>query len=129
MNAVAHASGVGQREARIIRVAQEFSATPGGRSPKNGPFSGQLFRESVLLPALRMVPDKFSRVIVDLNGADTYIGSFLEEAFGGLLRGPYSRYSELENKLSVEGSGEFVFFRDLALEYMREQDRQNRNFI
>lgn len=107
----------------VIRVASEFSATPGGRNPKNGPFNGEVFRERFLVPALR----DHSKVVVELDGTDTYIGSFLEEAFGGLLREPHEfNYDVIQSKLEIVGNGEFAFFRDLAIQYMKDQEKKNR---
>ena len=112
---------------RVISVARDFSPVPGGRHPRNGPFSGEEFRERTLVPALQDVPGRYSRVVVDLDGADTYIGSFLEEVFGGLLRTHFrdKRIAEVERLLEVRGTGEFEFFRDLAMDYMRKQDTKN----
>ena len=34
----------------IIKVATEYSKTPGGRTRKDGPYSGEDFRETILIP-------------------------------------------------------------------------------
>jgi hypothetical protein len=104
-----------------IIIAKDFSKTPGGRAPKNGPFSGAVFRDTLLAPALQSIPSRFDKVVVVLDGTDTYIGSFLEEAFGGLLRKYDFALADLERILDIQGSGEFRVFRDLALEYMRDE--------
>lgn len=109
----------------VIRVATDFTRTPGGRSPRNGKFNGEEFRTRWLEPALRDVPGKFDKVVVDLDGVDTYIGSFLEEAFGGLLRSHFSRLDQAKRELDIRATGEFGVFRELALEYMLDQDRKN----
>jgi hypothetical protein len=123
MSVVSHV--LGDSRVRTIRVASDFTRTPGGRSPRNGKFNGEEFRTRWLEPALREVPAKFDRIIVDLDGVDTYIGSFLEESFGGLLRSMYSRLADATQALEIRATGEFVVFRDLALEYMRNQDAKN----
>ena len=107
-----------------IRVASDFTRTPGGRSPRNGKFNGEEFRTRWLEPALRQVPGTYDRVVVDRDGVDTFIGSFLEESFGGLLRTTYDRLADAK-ALEISASGEFVAFRDLALQYMRDQDVKN----
>jgi hypothetical protein len=66
----------------IIDVAAQFSPYPFGRYPEHGPFNGQRFRDEFLLPALR----RGARVVVDLTRARGVAPSFLEEAFGGLIR-------------------------------------------
>jgi hypothetical protein len=71
---------------RIIEISKEFSLTPGGRYISDGPASGQLFRDRHLAPALREAQRMGSRVVVILDGTRGYLSSFLEEAFGGLVR-------------------------------------------
>jgi len=68
--------------AREIRVARDFSRYPAGRFRDDGPYSGEAFREDFLLPALHAG----EQVVVDLDGVRGYGSSFLEEAFGGLVR-------------------------------------------
>lgn len=62
----------------------EFSEFPGPRYERLGPNSGEKFRELVLLPAL--LAEHQEDVIVNLDGTAGYGSSFLEEAFGGLIR-------------------------------------------
>ncbi len=66
----------------FIKVA-EFTKYPGPRFIKLGPCSGEEFRETVLLPAIKSYG---GNIIVDMNGVSGYGSSFLEEAFGGLIR-------------------------------------------
>ena len=75
-----------------ISIADDFSPYPGGRVRADGPKSGEAFRDEVLLPALKRAEQKGDSVTVSLDGVATGLGpSFLEEAFGGLVRkGPYS---------------------------------------
>lgn len=65
-----------------IKVAQDFSKYPGGRLKTDGPASGERFRDDFLLPALKAS----DMVVVYLDGVAGYPHSFLEEAFGGLVR-------------------------------------------
>lgn len=70
----------------IINVVKDFNPKPYGRYRIDAPgceiTSGQTFREEVLAPALRVNDE----VLVDLSGYNRYGRSFLDEAFGGLLR-------------------------------------------
>ena len=68
---------------RVISIAKQFSPTPAGRYLADGPFPGEKFRTDLLLPALRQGDDA---ITVDMDGASGYGSSFLEEAFGGLVR-------------------------------------------
>ncbi len=107
-----------------IVVAEDFSRTPGGRFIKTGPHSGELFRERVLAPLLTR--HEVDEVVVDLDGVDTYIGSFLEEAFGGLLRMGTLTYEDVAGRLRIVASGEFEVYRDLALKYIRDEARRHK---
>ncbi|WP_082223900.1 STAS-like domain-containing protein [Pseudorhodobacter wandonensis] len=66
----------------IINIAIDFTKFPGGRYPQDGEGNGTSFREKFLLPVLKA--NKTAEVILD--GALGYPSSFLEEAFGGLVR-------------------------------------------
>lgn len=66
----------------VIVVGEKFSKTPAGRYNTDGPYSGARFRDELLVPALM----RGSEVTVDLSGVIGYGSSFLEEAFGGLVR-------------------------------------------
>ena len=65
-----------------IVISEQFTRFPGGRYRKHGSGSGQEFREVFLVPALQNEGD----VVVKLDGAYGYPASFIEEAFGGLIR-------------------------------------------
>lgn len=69
-------------EETLIDVARDFSRTPGGRYASQSESSGEEFRKTILEPALRAGND----IVVDLDGAAGFTTSFLEEAFGGLVR-------------------------------------------
>lgn len=85
---------------KIISIAKEFSRFPAGRYRADGPFSGEQFRDDNLAPAL----SQNGKVIVDLDGALGYGSSFLEEAFGGLVRVKGLRAEELQTKLELRSS-------------------------
>lgn len=70
---------------KTIKLA-DWTRTPGGRFKADGPFSGEAFREDKLVPALEPEPGVGARVTVDLDGTLGNPASFMEEAFGGLVR-------------------------------------------
>lgn len=80
-----------------ITIGTDYTTVPGGRFTKYGPYSGEDFRDNVLTPALR----DFAKVIVYLDGTKTYMSSFLEEAFGGLIRVRGFTLPELKSRLHV----------------------------
>ena len=68
-----------------VFIATDFSDTPGARYCSDGPFSGEEFREKMLMPLFEDELDN-GKILIDLDGAEGYPPSFLEEAFGGLAR-------------------------------------------
>lgn len=88
-----------------IDIAHEFSKWPGGRFRTDGKFSGELFREKHLLPLLKKEGERVE-VIFDNNYG--YGSSFLEEAFGGLVRKEGFDPSNLLNRLELKADDPFL---------------------
>ncbi len=88
-----------------VVIAKVFSDAPGGRFKKDGPKSGEEFRESILEPNFRKLSNA-DILLIDFDGAFGYPISFLEEAFGGLARihGPDEVLRKLRFKSSEEPS-------------------------
>ncbi|WP_426180412.1 STAS-like domain-containing protein [Pseudomonas sp. TWRC1-2] len=63
---------------------KNFSEFPGPRKESIGPNSGERFRDEVLYKAIEDSPSETFRI--HLDGTAGYGSSFLEEAFGGLVR-------------------------------------------
>jgi len=82
---------------KVLNIATDFSRSPSGRVPADGPNSGQRFREEFLYPALEK-----DQVEVVLDGVLTLGSSFLDEAFGGLVRERGLAPSELRRKLIIK---------------------------
>jgi len=82
-------------EIATINVARDFSRYPAGRFTEDGPYSGARFRDEVLVPALAGP----GQVRVELDGVLGYGSSFLEEAFGGLVRELCVDVDELKSRL------------------------------
>ena len=89
-----------------IHIAEDFSRVPAGRYRNDGPRSGEAFRRDHLAPALR----EADKVVVHLDGVEGYGSSFLEEAFGGLVRVDGFAGEKLRRSLILETG-------DGALEY------------
>lgn len=69
-----------------IKIASDYSRTPGGRFIREGEFSGEDFRNVLLKPKFLEAETTKDMLTVDLDGGYGYATSFLEEAFGGLAR-------------------------------------------
>lgn len=79
-----------------INVVKDFNRRPYGRYPSDGDGCGQFFRENILVGALKA----HEKVHVDLTGYNRYGRSFLDEAFGGLIRESGFSGSEVKSKLT-----------------------------
>ena len=69
-----------------VKIASEFSSTPGPRLKAEGEDSGEEFLERLLRPRFLLALESHGKLLVNLDGAAGYPSSFLEEAFGGLAR-------------------------------------------
>lgn len=69
-----------------LTIAKDFSETPGGRNKNEGNFSGEEFREKLLIPSYVEAKNQREKLLIDLDGTYGYATSFLDEAFGGLAR-------------------------------------------
>jgi hypothetical protein len=104
-----------------IHVGRDFSRTPGGRRYTDGPDSGELFRERLLLPALKQAVSSGGKVSVVLDGPRGYLSSFLEEAFGGLVRKGYFNKAQLARYLEIKTIDPFYeTYRRLVLKFIDE---------
>ena len=91
-----------------INIAKEFSDAPGGRYIKEGPFSGEEFRKNLLKPRYLDAVKNKEVLSINFDGSFGYSTSFLEEAFGGLVR-------ELKQKGILENI-EILSTEDFSLE-------------
>jgi hypothetical protein len=82
---------------KIIKIAEDFSSAPAGRFISDGPCSGENFRENYLVPLLKLNKP----ITVDLTGIVGASYSFLEEAFGGLIRINKFTVDELKKLLII----------------------------
>jgi len=103
------------KKMKIISIATDFSEVPLGRYYSDGENSGQRFREEFLLPALK--DNEF--VTVKIDGVEGYGSSFLDEAFGGLVRKNHFTKGELHKRLKIENSDQdFALYKDLIERYI-----------
>lgn len=104
-----------------LSIARDFSQTPGGRYRKDGRFSGEEFRDDILVPALRTAISQGDHVNVLLDGTFGYAASFLDEVFGGLVRERRIDPTLLRGGLRIEAnSPSFQLYKRLAEQYISE---------
>lgn len=87
-----------------ISIAEKFSRYPAGRVTADGPDNGRRFRTELLAPALASAIETNGEVTVDLDGVRSFGSSFLEEAFGGLVRKRIATRDQVERHLKVSYS-------------------------
>ena len=68
----------------IVKVV-DFSVSPGPRYAQQGKSSGEDFYHSILNPQFYKAFISNKKIIVNLDGGDGYMSSFLDEAFGNLV--------------------------------------------
>lgn len=99
-----------------INIAKDYSKTPGGRYVSEGKYSGQDFRERILEKAYLEAKEKREKLLIDLDGGYGYGSSFLEEAFGGLVR----KLGKVDLLLFEIKSDEEPQLVDDVMNYMKE---------
>jgi hypothetical protein len=97
------------REHVKISVAKDFSRTPGPRYAHQGPYSGEKFRETKLQPAFR----SGAIVHVDLDGTAGIGPSFLDEAFGGLVRKAGMSAKEVMSRLELKSEDDPSYIEEI----------------
>lgn len=92
-------------ETNVIYVAKDFYPRPSGRYAKDGMYTGETFREQFLVPRLKKILNGSSTeklLTVDFTGVTMAGSSFLEEAFGGLVRKHHFDKEELNRVLDIQ---------------------------
>ena len=103
-----------------ISIARGFSKYPAGRYEADGDHNGTKFRKKHLLPHLQ--GDKVLEVSFD--GVAGLGSSFLEEAFGGLVRDEGMNKEFLDEHLRLSAhEDDLKDFVELARKYIADADR------
>jgi len=104
-----------------VNIAKDFSRFPAGRYKSDGPFPGEVCRRKLLVPALNRSEGV---VVVELDGTRGYGSSFLEEAFGGLIREEGFDEATLKSKMQLKSSDPTLV--DEIWEYISEAQQERR---
>lgn len=102
-------------QVKVINIAKDFSVEPIGRVPADSGSSGQRFRDEYLLPALK----EFDKVIVVLDGTEGFGSSFLDEAFGGLIRVSKLSKEDVLRRLELVSKEDESFIAEI-MEYIEK---------
>jgi hypothetical protein len=102
---------------RTITIGKDYSRAPGGRFISHGSFSGEDFRERLLVPALKAG----DHITVYLDDTAGYAGSFLEEAFGGLIRTSHFTPQDIANHLEVTArDNRYAVYVQMVKQYLKD---------
>ena len=108
---------------QLLKVSTVFSDIPGPRYIREGLYSGQDFRERILLPRLQECIDNGDILQIDLDGTQGYGTSFLEEAFGGLIRVNNLSFSVVSEHIEIVSEEEPYLIDDI-MEYLRDAENE-----
>lgn len=86
-----------------ISIAKDFSIYPAGRVVGDGPNSGERFREECLVPVLKQALETGEMVAIDIDGTAMLGSSFIDEAFGGLVRLHSYDAEKLASLIRIDG--------------------------
>ena len=100
---------------KTINIKEDFSEVPRGRHIIDGDFCGAEFREKFLKPKLEELAGG-EKLIVDIREVEGYASSFLDEAFGGLVRKGYFTKEELHKKLIIKDDEVCEFYTKIIWE-------------
>lgn len=84
----------------VFSIARDFSPHPGPRYARQGANSGEALRQR-LLKLLKAQP---SKLLIDLDGTKGIGSSFLDEAFGGLVRWEHMSKNDLLKRLEFRST-------------------------
>lgn len=104
-----------------IDVYKDFSDTPGGRYKAEGEFSGELFRDEYLFPKLEESEKNSELLIINFDNCFGFATSFLEEAFGGLVR-KYKKKGVFEQLVLLSEDDETI--PDLIKKYIYAAEQE-----
>lgn len=101
-----------------INIAKDFTPNPIGRTPDDGEYSGEAFRENFLVPALNGSDEIIEICLDDVN---TIGSSFLDEAFAGLVRIGFTS-NELQSRLQFIHAEQFMkFYVERIWQYIQDE--------
>ena len=105
---------------RLI-ISTEFSPVPIGRHREDGDKSGEAFREDILYPKICEAMKKQELLEVDFTGMYGLSSSFLEEAFGGLVREKRLNPDDVLRTIKfLPENSHFDLYINLTKEYIKE---------
>lgn len=104
------------KDTQTVYVAKEFTPYPSGRYRDDGKYSGEVFRDDVLLTKIK----EHDKIRVCIDDVGTLPSSFWEETWGGMVRMGMS-VEEIEKKFDVYTTeSELIEYVELFRKFIRE---------
>lgn len=103
----------------LIKIARDFSKVPGARTESEGPYSGERFRDEILIPRFLQTEKTKELLEVDLDGCYGFATSFLEESFGGMVR--ILKRKNLLNRIKIISNDDETL-EGLIKQYVKEAE-------
>jgi hypothetical protein len=105
----------------IISIANDYSPMPAGRYKGDGKFNAEEFRDNILIPKLSEAIKMSVVLEVRLDGMLGISSSFLEEAFGGLVRTKLFKREQLSKHLVIASNSRAYEWAKLDAEQYLEE--------
>lgn len=109
-----------------IIISSDFTDAPGPRFRKQGDFSGEQFREDILIPKFKEAITKKEKLTINFDGTFGYPTSFLEEVFGG-LKEKFNKNLILKNLILISDDEKSII--EEIKGYIESDERQTKNNI
>lgn len=106
-----------------IDIAQKFSDSPSGRYIEDGEYCGANFLHQYLLPNI----NKYTKIILDFTNVLGYGSSFLEEAFGGLVRETHMSKEEFFKHIEIKTLNDPCLLEEINQYIDEEIARESQN--
>lgn len=95
---------------QIFNISTDFSKSPGPRYTRQGPMSGEKLRQQLV----KLLKESEGTITIVLDGTRGIGSSFLDEAFGGLIRNEGFTLAQVRSR--------FLFISSLDPTYIQEID-------
>jgi STAS-like domain of unknown function (DUF4325) len=93
----------------MFSIAKQYTRFPGPRYARQGPHSGETLRKKLG----KMLRGNNSIIVIDLDDTNGYGSSFLDEAFGGLVRSEELNPSDLRRRLSFKSDTDPSYIEEI----------------
>lgn len=108
-------------ESTILISIAKFSKYPSGRDDNDGTYNGERFRTDHLVPVLSDALQGGKKVVISLENVMSFGSSFLEEAFGGLVRKENFDKDQLKELIEISlGSPNHSRYEKAIWNYIKE---------